>query len=100
MSALLNVTLGFIAEAYAASLLFFYLVYRGDKRQTPLTAKKIFLSSLIVSFLTGITRMIAGFLFGGDGIVKLSDSNLTLFMLIFPIFYSIAVYMYWGKLAK
>ncbi len=97
MSDYILVTWMFVGEAYIASLLFFYLAYRGNKRKPKLTGMQIFLSSVFVAFITGITRMLAVFLFGGEGIVHLTDSNLTIFAIVFPAVYSIATYMYWDK---
>ena len=91
----ITVTFHFIIEAYPASLLYYFLVYLFNRKKN--IKANIFISSVIVAFLIGISRILAVFLFGGEGFVNLTSATNPIFSIALPIFYSILTYKYWSS---
>lgn len=91
----ITVTWSFIFEAYPASLLIYYLVHLSNRKKN--IKANIFISSVIVAFLVGISRMLGVFLFGGEGFVHPTSATSKIFFFILPFIYSTLTYMYWSS---
>lgn len=92
-----QIALNFIAEAFFASLLFysgFFFYFEKRKNRDKLPKRNIFYGSIITAAATGITRVLMGFIFGFDLVLKLIPGGFEqiLFFGFFPAFFAFNTY--------